>query len=425
MPVLRIPLANAGPPGAGLLRTVVSRRRLRTPALLVLAFALLPAPALLHAEELLIRFVSPPAGRPVSGETKVVLRASVPEGAHLVRIEVFIDSQRVAVLDKPPYEFLWNAGEEFLPHTLTARAADDAGRTAETTLQTPPLHVGQRESVSLVNLYLNVYDDRGKAITDLEAGEFKVFEEGQIQKVTTFTAARQPLSVALVMDASNSMGTGNRMEIARKAAADFVKRMAGGDRALVVKFDDSVREVQPLTDDRKKLTQAVESLAPSGGTALYDALFQVSRKLGSLEGRKALVLLSDGRDQAFEENAPGSLHTFEETVDAAVRSEAVVYAIGLGARLENEPDLAQRTSLRRILETFADKTGGRFYNPERAGQLEGVYQQISEDLGRQYSLAYSPSNQARDGHWRAIRVEVTRPGSRVVTRPGYFAPSSP
>ena len=425
MPVLRIPIANTGPPGTGLLKTVISRGGLRAPARLALVLALLPSPTHVRAEELLIRFMSPPAGRPVSGETKIILRASVPEGAHLVRIEVFIDSQRVAVLEKPPYEFLWNAGEEFLPHRLTARATDDAGRTAETTLETPPLHVGQRESVSLVNLYLNVYDDRGKPITDLEAGDFKVLEDGRVQKVTTFTAARQPLSVALVMDTSNSMGTGNRMEIARKAAADFVKRMAGGDRALVVKFNDSVREVQPLTDDRKKLTQAVESLTPSGGTALYDAMFQVSRQLSALEGRKALVLLSDGRDQAFQENAPGSLHRFEETVDAAVRSEAVVYAIGLGARLEDETDLAQRMSLRRILETYSEKTGGRFYNPERAGQLEGVYQQISEDLGRQYSLAYSPANQARDGHWRVVRVEVARPGARVVTRPGYFAPSSP
>ncbi len=427
MPLLRLLVANAGPDGARLLKTGFSRWPLEAPALLALAlaFVLLATSVPLHAEELLIRFVSPAAGRPVSGETKVALRASVPEGAHLVRIEVFIDSQRVAVLEKPPYEFVWNAGEEFLPHTLTARALDDAGRTAETSLQTPPLHIGQRESVSLVNLYLNVYDEKGKPVTDLEAVDFKVFEDGVLQKVTTFTAARQPLSVALVMDTSNSMGTGNRMEIARKAAADFVKRMAGGDRALVVKFDDSVRELQSLTEDRKKLTQAVEALVPSGGTALYDAMFQVSRQLGALEGRKALVLLSDGRDQAFEENAPGSLHRFEETVDAAVRSEAVVYAVGLGARLEDETDLAQRMSLRRILETFAEKTGGRFYNPERAGQLEGVYQQISEDLGRQYTIAYSPANQARDGHWRAVKVEVARPGARVVTRPGYFAPSAP
>src|SRR5512145_2550976 len=92
VPVLRIPVANTGPPGAGLLKTVVSRGCLRASALLALAVALLPSPVLLHAEELLIRFVSPPVGRPVSGETKVVLRASVPKGAHLVRIEVFIDS---------------------------------------------------------------------------------------------------------------------------------------------------------------------------------------------------------------------------------------------------------------------------------------------------------------------------------------------
>jgi VWFA-related protein len=142
-----------------------------------------------------------------------------------------------------------------------------------------------------------------------------------------------------------------------------------------------------------------------------------------LEGRKAAILLSDGRDQAFRENAPGSLHLFEEAVNSVVRSEVVVYAIGLGAHLEDETDLAQRRSLKEILETFSEKTGGRFYNPEHPGQLAGVYQQITEDLGRQYSLSYNPSNPSRDGRWRVITVEVKVPGARAFTRPGYFAPT--
>ena len=110
-------------------------------------------------------------------------------------------------------------------------------------------------------------------------------------------------------------------------------------------------------------------------------------------------------------------------MDALAHSEVVAYAIGLGARLQDQTDLAQRRSLREILENFSEKTGGRFYNPERPGQLQGVYQQIMQDLGRQYSLSYAPTNQSRDGKWRAVRVEVDPPGLHVLTRPGYFSPS--
>jgi len=374
-------------------------------------------------EGLALRFTSPPPHRPVSGETRVALAVNLPAGTRLIRIELFIDDQRIAAFEKPPFEIVWNAGPEFLPHRLRAVATDDAGGSATAVLETPPLRIGQRESVALVNLFVNAFDGRGRGVTDLRREEFRVLEDGVPQEISHFTAARQPLSVALLLDASNSMGTGQRMEIARKAAVDFIKKMDSSDRLLVMSFSDKVREIQTLTLDRKLLEKAIESIAPEGGTALYDALVEGASRLKEFEGRKALVLLSDGRDQALKENAPGSLHLLDEALDAVVRGEVAVYAIGLGARLQDETDLSQRWTLRQILQMLADKTGGRFYNPERAGQLSDVYRQISEDLSRQYSLAYSPRNEARDGLWRTLRVEASRPGVKVVTRPGYFAPS--
>src|SRR5262249_161086 len=280
-----------------------------------------------------------------------------------------------------------------------------------------------RESVSLVDLYINVFDQRNRPLTTLTRDQFQVFEDGKLQSIARFTAARQPLSVALLLDSSNSMGTGERVQTARKAALDFVKGMAESDRAMVYSFNDKVTELQPLTADHKKLEKAIDSIEPSGGTALYDALVQVAGRLKDLDGRKACILLSDGRDQAFRENAPGSLHLYGEALDAVVHSEMVLFSIGLGARLDQETDFEQRRSLVDIVSTLAEKTGGRFFNPERPGQLSGVYQEISEDLGRQYSLSYSPLNQSRDGRWRIIKVVVNQPGSRAITRPGYFAPA--
>lgn len=376
-------------------------------------------------DELSIRFVAPPPGRPVSGETRVVLDTNAPHGARVVRVELTIDSQLVAVLEKPPFELVWNAGPDFQPHLLRASVSDDAGRTATTTLQTPPLRIGQRETVSLVTLYVSAEDERGRPAEDLHAADFSIDEDGVGQDIVQFSSARQPLSVALLLDSSNSMGIGDRLEIARRASIDFIKQMGARDRLLVLSFNDTVQEVQPLTTDPKRLEKAIRGIAAGGGTALYDALVGAASRLQGLDGRKAVVLLSDGRDQALKENAPGSLHLFEEALDAAVRAEVAVYAIGLGARLEEETDLTQRWSLQQILGALAGKTGGRFYNPERAGQLTGVYRQISEDLNRRYTLSYSPKNAVRDGRWRAIRVQVRRPGVKVTTRPGYFAPSPP
>ncbi len=399
----------------------LSSRSLRLAAMTVfLAVATLTSAL---SEGLSVRFIAPPPGLPVSGETRVAVEATFPAGSRIARVELYIDDQLIATLERPPFEILWNAGPDFHPHLLRAVATDEGGGTATATLETPTLRVGQRESVFLVNLYVSVTDEKGRPVTDLRREDFTVYEDGVKQEISHFTSARQPVSLALLLDASNSMGTGDRMDIARKAAIDFIRKMHPKDRLLVMSFSDQVREVQPLTGDRKRLERAIEGIAPEGGTALYDALVVAVSRLKSFEGRRAVVLLSDGRDQAFKENAPGSLHVFEEAVDAAVRGEVVVYAIGLGARLEDETDLSQRWSLKQILETFAGKSGGRFYNPERAGQLSDVYLEISEDLGRRYSLAYAPATAGHNGKWRTIRVEVSRPTARVVTRPGYFAPS--
>lgn len=394
-------------------------RRL-APWVAILALGAAPAA---EGPELAIRFTAPPAQRPAIGETRVALQVTLPPGARLLRIDLFVDDQKIASLENPPYEIVWNAGSEFLAHRLRAVATDDAGHTATALLETPPLRIGQRESVALVNLLVNAYDGKDRSVTDLRREEFRVEEDGVPQEISHFTAARQPLSMALLLDASNSMGTGQRMEIARKAAVDFVKKTDSSDRLLVMSFNDRVREIQALTRDRKLLEKAIESITPEGGTALYDALVEGSSRLKEFEGRKALVLLSDGRDQALQENAPGSLHLFEEALDSVIRGDVVVYSIGLGARLQDETDLSQRWTLKQILQTLAEKTGGRFYNPERAGQLSGVYDQISQDLSRQYTLAYSPRNDARDGRWRTVRVIVTRPDVKAVTRPGYFAPA--
>ena len=229
------------------------RIRLRRPATWLALLALGSFWAAEGAKGLAIRFAWPPPHRPVSGETRVALEVNLPAGTRLVRIDLFIDDQLMAAFEKPPFEVVWNAGPEFLPHRLRAVATDNTGSSVTALLETPPLRIGQRESVALVNLFVNAFDAKGRGITDLRREEFRVLEDGVPQEISHFTGARQPLSVALLLDASNSMGTGQRMEIARKAAVDFIRKMDSSDRLLVMSFSDKVREIQLLARDRKLL----------------------------------------------------------------------------------------------------------------------------------------------------------------------------
>jgi Ca-activated chloride channel family protein len=197
-----------------------------------------------------------------------------------------------------------------------------------------------------------------------------------------------------------------------------------GDRLIVSWFDDTVHGDPEPISDRGAAKKRIRAIVPGGGTALYDALHATATRLAGLDGRRAIVLLSDGRDQALTENEPGSLHLFEEALATAHRSEAAIYAIGLGRHLDRETDLTGARSVREILTTLATETGGRAWFPERAADLGEVYRSIADDLRQQYTLGYVSTNAARDGRWRRIAVRVGRPGLTVQARAGYYAPGS-
>jgi Ca-activated chloride channel homolog len=370
-----------------------------------------------------VRILEPAPPGLILGETRVTVEATAPAGARITSVELYIDGALLARMEKPPYSLTWNAGTRFTQRVIRAVATDSAGRTGEAILRVRPLFIGQYEEVRLVTLYATVRNERGEPVLDLKKDDFLLFEDGVPQSISHFTASELPLVVALLVDSSNSMSLGGRIDLAKKAAEEFVDSVAPEDRLMVVDFNDDVRGLDRPIADRRRLKEAIGLIHPAGGTALYDAVFRTAATLGSAEGRRAIVLLSDGRDQAFTENEPGSLHLFEEALANAHRNEVAIYSVGLGAHLENEMDLQLVRSLREILETFARETGGRSYFPERAGQLSGIYRQIAADLKHQYALAYTPASPARDGRWHALTLRTTRPGLEVRSRSGYYAPA--
>jgi Ca-activated chloride channel family protein len=381
-----------------------------------------PAAGAAAAGRVTVRFLEPAAPGLILGETRITVEAGTSPDARIVSVAIYADDALLTLIETPPYTVTWNAGTRFIRKVLRAVATDSAGRTAEAVLVTRPLLIGQYEEVRLINVYATVRDRKGDPVLDLKREDFTLLEDGAPQTLTHFTSARVPLTVALLVDASNSMNLGGKIDLARKAALDFVESVDREDRLMVLSFNDVIEGLTRPAQDRGQLKDAIDGIRARGGTALYDALFRTADLLAGLEGRRAIVLLSDGRDQALTDNEPGSLHLFEEALEKAHRSDVSVYAIGLGRHLENEMDLERVRSLKDVLDTLARETGGRSYYPERAGQLSGVYRQIASDLKRQYALAYSSTNRARDGRWRSIQVKVRDQDLQIQTRAGYYAP---
>src|SRR5207249_2934294 len=214
----------------------------------------------------------------------------------------------------------------------------------------------------------------------------------------------------LLLDSSGSMQ--GRMEKVHLAADKFVESLQPDDQALVIDFDEKVFLLQDFTHDSKLLKEAIDSTYAEGGTALYDALYAAFRKLKEHQGRKAIVILSDGEDT-------NSKFSFQRVLEAAKTNEVIIYSIGLGVSIL---DVATHS----VLKQLAEETGGRAFFPGRAEELTGVYDQIAEELRSQYYLTYSPSNEDWNGKWRKLRLAAPkRKEVEIRTRRGYYAVRRP
>jgi len=368
-----------------------------------------------------IEFVRPRNLATAVGKTVIELRVRPPESARVENVLVLVDGRKIATLVSPPWEVSWDAGDSIEPHFLEAVLVLSDGAHLRASARTSALRIDQYEQVSLVNLYATVRDKQLSYVADLTRDRFRVSENGRPQVIVRFTDEWKPLRVALVLDTSLSM-EGEKVEAAREAALSFLEGLRPEDQGMVVSFSDSVQVVQPFTSDRSALSAAIRKTRVEGGTALYDALWTTADLLERFDGRRAIVLLSDGRDEASSGLEPGSLHTEEEALDRALRSEAMIFAIGFGRNLAAEWDFFRRRSLEAILRELAEATGGRAIFSSRPGKLRRAFDEVAEDLRHQYSLAYTSDDPKRDGAWREIRVTTDRPDLVVVTRRGYFAP---
>ncbi len=284
--------------------------------------------------------------------------------------------------------------------------------------QQPPFRAG----IELVSLNVSVADATGHYVTDLEQGDFNVFEDGMKQDVTFFTKTNLPIALALMMDTSASMDT--KLPIAQEAAIGFVKRAREQDLTEIIDFDSRVSILVPFTNNPNELEQAIKKTSAGGSTSLYNAVYIALKDLKKLVAtnveeirRRAIVVLSDGEDTS-------SLLPFDEVLDLAKRSETAIYTIALRS---NEGGANQSKGFKEAefaLRQLSQETGGRAFFPNQAADLAKVYGQISEELSSQYTLGYTSRNPRRDGAWRRIVVRVNGQQLTARTKQGYFGPTS-
>jgi len=365
------------------------------------------------------------------GATPVRLLVSVPEGVTIDHVRIEVDGRAAATLSAPPWEYEWDAGDGSRGHQIRAVLVTSDGRTARSAIRTSALTVNEVERVDLVNLYLVVRDRQGRYVTDLVQDDFEILESRRRQKIDRFSTTHKPLRVGIVLDTSWTM-RGDKIDKAKSAALQFLDILKPGDEGLVVTFADTVHVAQELTRDRQPLAQAIERVEARGGTALYDAVWRTARMLEDFDGRRVLVLLSDGRDEAANGFEPGSLHTLDEAVDQTHRSEVMVFAIALGGNLRKQyvrrwnslnglSNLDPEITVLDVLERMGDSTGGRCVEAAGAGRLRKAFDEIAADLRHQYSVGYVSDDPNEDGKWRRIDVLTPERDLEVITRKGYYA----
>ncbi|MFL6276668.1 MAG: VWA domain-containing protein [Blastocatellia bacterium] len=275
-----------------------------------------------------------------------------------------------------------------------------------------------------VNLNISATDPQGKKVTELRREDFAIFENGVRQEIVHFAPVEAPVNLVVLLDLSGSIDS--KLKALKNAASRFVDSMKENDRMAIATFTSRFKLVADFTSDRKRLKECIDHIKHAGGgTSLYDAewtTFDLLRQIR--EGRKAIVMLTDGVDSSFShKDDGGSTHTFNELLMRALEEDTTIYPIYLDTEAEwvHRYSRAAYIEAREQLRTLAVQTGGAYFMARRIEDMDGVYQLVAEELHALYSLAYAAKDTHRDGRWRAIKLTVNRQGIKLNSRRGYFA----
>lgn len=297
-----------------------------------------------------------------------------------------------------------------------------------------------RVETNLVTIPVSVFDRNGLYIPGLRRTDFKIFEDGLEQEIAYFGTSDKPFTVVLVIDVSPS--TAFRIEDIRNAAKAFVDQLQAQDSVAVIDFDHNVRVTTEATRDRMRIFKAIDKADFGNGTSLYNAVDEALRKqLSKIEGRKAVVLFTDGVDTTSRKN------NYDSTLNYAEEADTLIFPIyyntyldnkrangglggggifGGGAAIYGAGITAEEYAVgRRYLDELSDATGGRVFRPESTpGGLTAAFEGIAEELRRQYNIGFVPSEESKAGQRKNIRVRVNRPNLVIRARDSYVVGAS-
>lgn len=285
----------------------------------------------------------------------------------------------------------------------------------------------------LVTIPVSVFDRSGLYVPNLQRSDFKVFEDGVEQEIAYFGTSDKPFTVVLLLD--TSLSTNYKIEEIRQAAIAFVDQLRSQDAVMVIEFDGNVNVLTEVTRERPKIYKAIGKADFGYGTSLYDAVdFSLRKRLNKIEGRKAIVLFTDGVDTRSRKAG------YETTLDLAEESEALVFPIYYNTYNWNNsgqrsvfPGLLDQVGTRpedyelgrKYLKELSEYTGGRVFIPESTpGGLKAAFEGIAEELRRQYNIGYIPDQPGAAGQRKQIKVRVGRPNLVLRARDSYVVGST-
>jgi Ca-activated chloride channel family protein len=280
----------------------------------------------------------------------------------------------------------------------------------QTTRQgTPPQGAVFKSGAKIVPIYATVTDDQERLVPELTRADFEILDNNVPQTISVFENQSQPITSIVMLDTSGSMT--DSLKLVKAGAEQFLERLLPQDKAQVGAFNDKIQFSGTFTSDRDDLVAALKDIDFGNPTRLYDAVDQSLDRLLNIDGRRVIVLLTDGEDTSSRKGQG-------DVLDRARQEEVMIYGIGLESVFFNGQRQV-RTSPDRVLKKMAEETGGGYYRLTASPELSSVFARIARELHSQYVLGFSPAT--LDGKTHKLTVNVKRPGMKARARKSYVA----
>ncbi len=387
---------------------------MRRALLLAATLLSMAAAAVDAADPVKVKITSPTPGATAVGKTEVT--AEITAAVPIVRVVFQADTGASAAVTQPPYAATLDLGDQNRAHRIMVTAFTATAHYFSL-VDTVPLRVDDQVDIALRQIYATV--SRGdERVTSLGRGEITLYDDGRAQNLVTFEHGDVPLTAVLMLDSSESMA-GGRLQGALRGAQAFIDGMKDLDEAMFLLFSDRVLRTTEFTASRGELAAAVKGIQAGGGTSLNDALYLALKLLDAQQGRRVVVLFSDGADVL-------SQLRMADVLWKARRGQVLIYWIRLQEHKSARTSFSsawrnydQNLEEEHQLEQAVEESGGRIATIPTLDDVGPAFRGILQELRDQYVLGYYPDRAKNDGTWHKVQVKVDGFGLKVRAREGY------